>query len=1134
MTRIEKIASLYEAITGDATPTAEELDVYAGLADTVTLEAISATLTSKSPLAFDAMPKEDLLDYMYMNLFSYTQSQLDAIKATPEGQAGYGYWANELDNNSDVINVNTLAIALLNGAAPADEAKATSKVASLVADYEEYKNNAPEEVGETYTLTSGTDNLTGTDKADTFDAPIIQNSFAGGVSNSLSSADKLDGGAGKDTLDAELVGEFVGTTTFYQVDVQPQTKNIENVTFEARDSGANDDDQNTLVTVDAKKMLGVEKIGSKFSDGDLIIENLTTLDNDGETIRNTSEMTVTMDHTDNTNTDDDASDLKVLFDDDYLVTGKVTSGAELTIRMLNAVKNAQGENPIEGFTKIKFNVGGEIINGNVVGGTEISVDVTSVANDSSLNFQTAYNAVVSLINAELANKGFANITASAAAAQNAVFSIPVSTYNTGDSAGVYYPIVLKNSGAESLIGVAIETYDLSYDTDLNNSFTADAPETNDEPISINIELEKVGRKGDGGDLEVGGKQSGDAGSGIHTFNVTVLGDESKPSNLKTMVSTNSALKVVNIASEARTDDSYASLTVRDSFGGTLETLNANNFKGDLTIGSDTAAVNIDTFTATGGGNVTLHEHIGAENAGTAGSFPSLDKNEYTVTTANGNDTITMDTNSGAQVTVNSGAGDDTISIEIDGQDDSGSTLTKAFISSTGGNNTVTVSSADAIHEAEITLGDGNDTVTANSVNATIKTGAGNDTIYTDNTGQKAVIVNTAADNTLSGTAITVDPGTGTPATPDQTELLYGRSVVVTLATAGATADENAQGYESKSVEIEASNNYLTTTADLHNAIAKAINEDAILSKLASASVDSNGKLTVTYLVDGAIDVDTDAALEYTISGAWSGLTATEQNGIRAQLAEEYSNSDIATDPAGATATANAYNTTAITTPQAILDNGNGQDGADSTNPDNNIVNAGLGDDVIVLNSNDGVDPDGNNVIDTIQIDENGFGNDVVVHFETGNTGDVLDFAHLNNVTSSSTSVVSQQDIVGTYLANTTAMVANSVALATLANLTDNDANATNAMTFATLTSAGVLAEMNASVAEFDINAGALPTDLVGANVNSVMLVEDNANAGYYKVFEVVYNVDSSNFTEANLVGTLDFEATITLADENIA
>jgi hypothetical protein len=116
--------------------------------------------------------------------------------------------------------------------------------------------------GTTYTLTSGTDRgdaFTGTNDNDTYNAWLEQNSMAGGVSNSLSSADRLDGGAGNDVLNAELVTEFVGADTGYNIDVQPTTANIEEVRIEARDfSNA----PGNIVTLDAKNMKDIVKIGS--------------------------------------------------------------------------------------------------------------------------------------------------------------------------------------------------------------------------------------------------------------------------------------------------------------------------------------------------------------------------------------------------------------------------------------------------------------------------------------------------------------------------------------------------------------------------------------------------------------------------------------------------------------------------------------------------------------------------------------------------------------------------------------------------------------------------------------------------------------------------------------------------------
>jgi hypothetical protein len=372
-----------------------------------------------------------------------------------------------------------------------DDATVTAAQDSIddLADEEPVDPGVP---GDEFLLTSGTDRFTGTANNDFFDAPIMQNPFAGGVSNSLSTADRLDGGAGTDTLYAELVPEFVGTDTSTLSDVQPRTTSIEIAQFEALDFSGEGDN---TVTVDASKMLGVQKIGSAYSDGDLIIENLTTLANDGVTIRNTSEMTITMDHTDNFNTDEDASDLFVYFDEDYLVTGQQTSGAQLVVRLINAVENEAGRNSVEKFNNIEF----------AVGDTVVTVDISAIAADETLDYTTVYQAIVDAINAQLDADGFSDVSAALAPVENAVFSIPVAGFQAGDPAGPYFPIVISNEGPEPLTGVSIDTAEDASDTDLNNSFSRVDPTTEITPISVDVELHKVGQDGDGGNLVIGGK-----------------------------------------------------------------------------------------------------------------------------------------------------------------------------------------------------------------------------------------------------------------------------------------------------------------------------------------------------------------------------------------------------------------------------------------------------------------------------------------------------------------------------------------------------------------------------------------------------------------------------------------------------
>lgn len=1131
------IAKLYVA-TFNRAADAEGLNYWDGTGDSngqsttlTTLEEIAAAfLASPEAVATFDGDREALVVSLYQNVLGREGNAAEInywtnISQTPSEELVLGFINGALGTDKEYLD-NKAEVALafadaglsdvaqaysIMNAVSADDATVQAAIASI--------NEAAGIVNAvTVPLTNGTDIVEGTSANDSFEAYLGQSAFTGGVANTLSSADKLDGKAGDDSLFAQLVPEFFGASGEDQIDIQARTTSIETVAFEARDSSFNPN-INTFVTVDAKDMTGVVKIGSKFSDGDLIIENLTTL-TDAGVARNTEALTITMDHTDNFNSDEDASDLIVLFDEDYLLSGQVTSGATLVIRMLNAVQNEAGNNPVEGFSSITFNVGE----------TEVTVDITSVSTDPTQTFQTAYNDIAALINAQLLAEGITTVTASAPALEDAVFSIPVAGFTTGDDAGDYYPIILTNTGPEELTGVNIGTSALQYDTDLNNSFAVTLPDTANRPVTVNIELEKVGRDGEGGNLIVGGKDLGlngdtdvDQRDGITQFNITVLGDEDRPSNLGIITSTNDALEIVNIASENRTDGSYAALTVRDAFGGTLTTLNANAFLGDLFIGQEVAAVDIDTFTATGGGNVTLFENIGADGV----PFASNNANAYSVTTGSGNDNITLDTDSGAQVTVATGAGNDTITVSIDGQDDSGSDLTFASISSTSGNNTVTVTSDDSNHAANITLGGGADTVNGNSVNITVNTGAGNDVIYAENTGDKATA--TLAVNTYAGILITAGAAGAIANNMNEAQFLNGRTVTVTVAmpeesVAGTSeAAGYINGYE---IEFEFSSaEALSTELEFYTAIANAINSDAVVNKLVEARIDSNGNLFVDYKVDG-LTVDDEELVQINISDEYT-VAGDIPADLLLAVQEFMSDSTItATDVLGAydDYTADNYATIA-----AAADNG-----SDSISTANNIVNGSIGDDVIVLSSNDTAQ-------DTVVFDGANFGNDTIVHFVEGANGDLIDFtAYLDDQVDPS---ANSNSISAVRTATTEDIVATGADL----NLASNEVVIVNGWTdggdaaesWDAMSAAAIDASLEGTDLYGDLGATtvvAAPANATSPIIDSILMIENAANDGEYKVFNVKSDstaVAGSQFT-VTLVGTIDFGETYTQDDNGAA
>ena len=68
---------------------------------------------------------------------------------------------------------------------------------------------------------------------------------------------------------------------------------------------------------------------------------------------------------------------------------------------------------------------------------------------------------------------------------------------------------------------------------------------------VSVELEKVGRDGDGGDLIIGGMED----AGIQVFNVEVQGRADQPTSLASLASTNNTLEEVNIVAAAGSEAS---------------------------------------------------------------------------------------------------------------------------------------------------------------------------------------------------------------------------------------------------------------------------------------------------------------------------------------------------------------------------------------------------------------------------------------------------------------------------------------------------------------------------------------------------------------------------------------------------
>lgn len=1031
--------------------------------------------------------------------------------------------------------------------------------------------------GSVFTLTSSTDGLadfTGTANADYFDAPIQQNVWAGGVSNSLSTADRLDGGAGTDTLHAELVPEFYGVTGDNVMDVQPHIANIEDIQIEAMDVSAASLGAD-VITVDAKNISDVVKIGSSFSDGDLTIENLTTLTSAG-TARNTEAVTITMDHTDNFNSDNDASDLTVYFDEDYLLSGQTKTTSQANYWLLDEDSPDYTNEPLLNIERdgVQLTIDGEAV--------EIRME-TAVA-DAADTWDAFAEALQDRIDEMVADGStvLEGITVEVDTTNND------QTYNDLGNLVTIPAISLVDSQGRELVPTGFTTPDEATGAfDIFGRFDNEESQLSDDPVTVNIELEKVGRDGEGGNLVVGGKDLDrntdtdvDQVDGIEVFNISVLGDEDKPSNLGRITSTNQALETVNIKTDDAYDDgdTYASLTVRGDrgdleaeagstpFGGSVETINAAEFKGDLIIGNNTAAQDIQTLTATGGGDVNF-----------TGDIFELDRVDsdiaYTYTTGSGADTVTVNLDGdavdtiGESFSVSTGSGDDTVTITMDAgvSYQTMAELDNLSINTSSGEDTVNL---NAYGTFDIDTGDGSDFVRINSVDAN--------------------------GNATTGTW-TFGDATGPQ---DFDRVLYKAEMTVSFAGFEETVD----------VETDAAGNFVASQMDINNAIIEAIDNNEELSLLLDYDeITGNQALTITSTVGGqntlaialyqphiADDGVTADAGEVTLAAAdetalAQGLIDTgavvdsEDVDTTDEIIAEMNliSGSIDQDGVGDTITyTNITNDVAEVAPDggddifddaapaALYQSYNNGGSSDSTTRINlSTINPGNGsNDLVVLHSND-------NSVNIIEIDAV-FGKASVVNFHNVSTDRVnlaaevgdhaLDFSTFlddqqdasdnapNTNIQSQTAIVTTVNNVTGATAFADSVVGSSNAAANSVNIIRFDGSVDTDDTFAELNASTLVAALNDTADDGDTDFGnltgnlltpILDTDLVGSNESHIIMVENDQNEGEYKVFSLtstwdtdagettsVSATDSDDLfnTNATELGTLDFGASVNL------
>lgn len=996
----------------------------------------------------------------------------------------------------------------------------------------------------TFNLTTAVETLIGTSGNDLFQGYIADNG------NTLNSGDNIQGGAGVDTLFADI-----GASQNFAITAS--TTGVENVTLRVQANGNDGQDNNTkpvTVEIDAQRMNSVSTWTNSNSRADLVIEDVRIADG-----AKTKDVTIVMESTDPGNVD-----YGVYFDQHSLRNAS-TGNTTLTLRIMDtgaAGQAATAATPLLNNPYDQFKLG---INGVL---STIQLDKTAVAAADT------YAALLTVFQNALTGTGIA-------VSLGADFTVTDPISNTqvtgkeivllgGAGAAITSP---AGSGWYNTTGAAVPPTSNIYTTYTTGSASVT------ELVTSTIVLDDVGRGSTGGDLVVGGLSVGATSTsrGVERFEIEVR-DNSK---LQTINSTNDSLREVTIknGTTTNTDANQGVYDKTVANAGNL-TVNGNanpvaHVVGETTpgVGSDAALPGLDGLhhdNKFGFTDVRLID--GSAMKGNLAFTAQITENSIAkyitkVDTANsptadiagvGNVNFNV---KGANFAYSGGAGADTIAVTTDANVTASRTLTGRHdftfnLSGGEGNDSIThtinASQAsgnwviDQKQNANITIdgGAGNDKLkTVNGGATVINAGTGNDTVYVDASGTVDTVwsVNAAA-------AFPADFVTG----GTQARFLHGAkltvafssgSVGVTAGAADAAPAAFSNGFEVV-VDIPTGANSAVNQLYVNQAIKNAINNDAVLSKLLLAEDNAANTLTIKTLVDGVFAAN-DIQLLVSAKDLTT-LTAAEQTTALTAY-REFIHDSTATIAAAQAANANSVTNANLVTgfgiAQTLAVNNSTNSGFES----DNTIDLGAGDDVLVLGT-------GAVSNDTLVFTGYDLGKKTVYNFSTlaagATTGDVLDFKSYlidKEILTAGTTTTDQTRIVTTINTLPSTVDANSVTV--ISGLAFDDAVATS--TFAGLTAEKLLAAINKSnvgaanyagilEATLDANttyAGA--TTLIGGIGHAVVLVENNQNLGEYKAFELTFNgIAASNanadFSAVKLIGTLDFGNSLNTATLQVA
>ncbi|WP_156839706.1 beta strand repeat-containing protein [Novosphingobium aquimarinum] len=464
------------------------------------------------------------------------------------------------------------------------------------------------------------------------------------------------------------------------------------------------------------------------------------------------------------------------------------------------------------------------------------------------------------------------------------------------------------------------------------------------PVTAQVVLDNVGRGSDGGDLLIGATAISNEQSGIERFVVTVLGEASKSSSLASLSTTDNMLRELIVLSETNdaTQPGAANAIIgnRATATGVVGNLGASLIGSvpndatdsacDLTDARNSALIDVALVDGTGfAGNFELHasltDQVGAKYfIGASNDDADVPTGTMRYLFGTGDDTLNLSvakfnllsnaTDGDFRVVADMGAGDDTLLLQAgDGTFSMGGLMPAQGVSWYAGH----------LRNENLSLstGAGDDFVwTYGATAAVIATGEGDDVIYTDNSGTDDLVSNCGyATWVYNARNLDIDN-------------LASEEALSAPRIANVFVAVTFLGFTSTAVvadSLDSIDGVTVTDLDVNAAIMSAINDDPVLGSLLNAVEGPGRTLTVLSRVDGQY-VEPDLAIELTstplsaaqTAGASSLFDATQLAAFEARYDSQFAEQRT-----------------------VVLD------GRNSQNLNSNTVEAGAGDDVIVLSSN---------------------------------------------------------------------------------------------------------------------------------------------------------------------------------------